>query len=458
MPFKPNSLLLTDSYKVSHWKQYPPKTQKVYSYLESRGGVFPETVFFGLLPKLRYLADDFFWHSVGIAAERTFKAHFGTDTVYNREGWARLFQLRYLPVSIKAVPEGTVVPNGNVLMTIENTLDDFPWLTNWLETMLLQVWYPITVATQSREIKKIILHYLKETGDPAGIGFRLHDFGFRGVSSLESAVIGGAAHLTSFLGTDTAIALDHIWYYYKGADAEGFSIPAMEHSTVTAWGGPDHETEAFTNMLDQYPDGLVACVSDSYDIDRACKHIWGESLRDRVLQRNGTVVIRPDSGYPPDIVLRVLEHLGHAFGTSVNSKGYKVLDPHVRVIQGDGVDYDMIRNVLAAMYERKWSADNVAFGMGGALLQKLNRDTQKMAIKCSAIQVDGVWRDVSKNPATDSGKKSKPGRLKLIKDGIDFRTVREDEPGDDLLVEVFRNGKVLVEPSFSEIRERCEVQ
>lgn len=455
--FRPNSQLLTDSYKVSHWKQYPPKTKRVYSYLESRGGVFPETVFFGLLPKLRFLAEDLLWNSVERHAERIWAKHFGSDKIYNKEGWHKIMSLGYLPISIKAVPEGTVVPTGNVLMTIENTDDEFPWLTNWLETLLLQVWYPITVATQSREIKKLILTYLKLNGDPAGIPFKLHDFGFRGVSSLESAAVGGSAHLTSFSGTDTAIALDHVWYYYKGDECEGFSIPAAEHSTITAWGGPEHEVEACGNMLDQFPDGYVAVVSDSYDIDKACKHIWGELLRDRVLRRTGTVVVRPDSGYPPDIVLRCLEELGAAFGSSVNGKGFRVLDPHVRLIQGDGVDYDMIRNVLNEMHKQKWSADNVAFGMGGALLQKLNRDTQKMAIKCSAINIDGEWRDVSKNPVTDSGKKSKAGRLKLVKDGFDYKTVRLEEPGDDVMVEVFRDGRVLVEPTFAEVRERAKV-
>ena len=295
-----NLILLTDSYKVSHYNQYPPGTESVYSYFESRGGRFDEVVFFGIQYYLeRYFA------GVQITLEKIeeaaafFTTHFRNPNLFNRAGWQYILRTHggRLPVSIRAVPEGTPVPTRNVLITVENTDPACFWLTNYLETLLVQVWYGSTVATLSREMKKLIYGFLLETGDPGLVEFKLHDFGFRGVSSVESAAVGGAAHLVNFLGTDTlaACVLAHEIY---GADMAGFSIPAAEHSTQTAW-GPEHEGDAYENMLDQYPSGQVAVVSDSYDIINACRNLWGKRLRDKVLAREGTLVIRADSGIRP---------------------------------------------------------------------------------------------------------------------------------------------------------------
>jgi nicotinamide phosphoribosyltransferase len=356
-------------------------------------------------------------------------------------------------------PEGTTVPTGNVLMTIENTDEEFAWITNYLETLLSMVWYPSTVATQSREMRRVLLKYLVMTGDPSLIDFKLHDFGFRGSTSVESAGIGGAAHLVNFLGTDTLAALDVAEDYYDEESA-GFSIPAAEHSTITSW-GRENEAEAFENMLTQFPSGLVAVVSDSYNIYEACKKIWGEQLREKVLARDGVLVVRPDSGYPPDTVVVVLNILGEKFGYTMNDKGYKVLNPKVRVIQGDGIDYEMLDKVLVAMKIAGWSADNVAFGSGGGLLQKVNRDTQKFAIKCSYMEVAGEGRDVMKDPITDPGKRSKAGRLALVKIDGEFKTVREEEAArlglKDELETVFENGEILVKHSFADIRARAAI-
>jgi nicotinamide phosphoribosyltransferase len=291
-------------------------------------------------------------------------------------------------------------------------------------------------------------------GHREGLEFKLHDFGFRGVSSPESAGIGGAAHLLNFRGTDTLAGLLLARDYYAEPMA-GFSIPAAEHSTITSW-GPDHEREAYANMLEQFPTGLVAVVSDSYDVYHACRHVWGEELRDRVLQRDGTVVIRPDSGDPATVVVNVLDILGEKFGYETNARGYRVLPPQVRLIQGDGVNYDSTGHVLERMAAAGWSTENVAFGMGGALLQKLDRDTQRFAFKCSHAVVDGEERDVSKNPATDPEKRSKAGRLKLIRRDGAFATVEEHEPGEDLLVEVFRDGEVKREWTLAECRARAD--
>lgn len=421
--------------------------------------MFPLMPFVGLHPKLHYLKG-FLQDSRVRHAEKVWHGHFGSDKIYNREGWAEIFKLGYLPLSIKAVPEGTVVPTRNVLMTIENTDPRFPWLTNWVETLLMQVWYPITVAAQSRDCKILIRKYLELTGCSLdGLDYKLHDFGFRGVTCIEQAMIGGAAHLGNFRGTDTGVALDYLEYYYAGVNSEtecvGNSIPASEHSIHTSW-GRQRESESYQHMLDQFPDGLFAAVSDSYNIYDACRDHWGTALKPRVLSRDGCVVIRPDSGHPPLVVVGCLNILGDRFGFTKNAKGYKVLDPHVRLIQGDGVNYEMIRVVLHAMYEAGWAADNVAFGMGGALLQQLNRDTQRMAIKCSSTICDGVETDVSKDPFTDINKKSLAGRLALIKQDGELVTAKGPHK-DDILIEVFRDGQILDYPTLAQIRERSAI-
>jgi nicotinamide phosphoribosyltransferase len=454
---KSNLLLLTDSYKQSHYKQYPPGTQSVYSYLEARqGGAFPEVLWFGLQYYLKeYLEGEVADREKLAEAEEVCAAHFQIPALFNKAGWQHIIDRHggKLPVTIKAVPEGTLVPLGNVLMTIENTDPACYWLPNSLETLLVQCWYGSTVATQSREMRKIIVACLRETGDPGLVDFKLHDFGFRGVSSVESAGVGGCAHLISFRGTDTMAALTLARRCYHSPRA-GFSIPAAEHSTIVSW-GRDHEVDAYRNMLRQYPTGLVAVVSDSYDIHAAVTSIWGGALKQEVLDRDGTVVVRPDSGDPPAIVVQVVQGLARAFGCEKNSKGYFVLHPKVRVIQGDGIDLEMIGKVLAALKKHQWSADNVSFGSGGGLLQKLNRDTLRFAFKCSSVRVDGVDRDVFKEPKTDAHKNSKRGRMKLVR-GTDgkLHTCKINEPGEDELVEVFRNGVCLRETTLEEIRRR----
>jgi nicotinamide phosphoribosyltransferase len=215
------------------------------------------------------------------------------------------------------------------------------------------------------------------------------------------------------------------------------------------------------NMLDQYPEGAVACVSDSFDIFQACAAYWGGALRDRVMQRNGTLVVRPDSGDPAAVICRVLDILGQKFPVRVNAQGFKVLDPHVRVIQGDGIDFQSLGKILEAVTRHGWSADNLVFGSGGGLLQKVNRDTLKFAFKCSSVEVSGVARDVFKRPVTDGGKRSKSGRFKLIRDHsggeTSYRTVPATAPGDDVMQTVFENGAVIRRTTFAEVRSRASV-
>lgn len=455
-----NLVLNTDSYKASHWLQYPANTTGVFSYIESRGGKYDKTVFFGLQGFLKeYLSKPITLEDIQEAA--SFWAAHGEP--FNKEGWLRLLEKHngYMPVRIKAVAEGSVIPTQNVLVTIENTDPEFYWVTSYLETALLRaVWYPTTVATQSWHIKQIIKGFLEETGDVAGLSFKLHDFGARGVSSQESAQIGGAAHLVNFMGTDTVAGALWAMKNYNQKEMVAFSIPAAEHSTITAW-GRNGEVEAYRNMLRQYakPGALVAVVSDSYDIFNAVENIWGKTLRQEVIDSGAIVVIRPDSGHPATVVLKVAQLLDSKFGSVVNAKGYKVLN-NVRIIQGDGINEDSIVEILTALKDNGFSADNVAFGMGGALLQVLNRDTQKFAMKASAIEMNGKWVEVFKDPVTDTVKKSKKGRLVLVKTNTSVTTLTEDQAKiaglENELITVFENGKVTKEWTFAEVRANSE--
>jgi nicotinamide phosphoribosyltransferase len=423
----------------------------------SRGGFFDHSEMAGLqyIVKSNFAGKVFTLQDVE-EAHKFANEHFaGNPKCFNYEGWKRLYAKHdgLLPLRIKAVKEGAVVSAQNAVVTIENTDPEFYWLTNWAETVLLQLWYPVTVATLSRAIKQIIGEALVRTGDLSLLPLKLHDFGFRGVSSRESAAIGGAAHLFNFLGTDNLAAIELLQQYY-GAGMAGVSIPASEHSTITAW-GREHEVDAYENILNNVPEGIVACVSDSYDIYNAVRNLWGGKLREKVMQRQGMLVIRPDSGDAVAVLEEIFNIAADKFGYQVNRKGWKVVAPQVRFIQGDGVNYYTIQNMISQLTRKGWSMDNWNFGMGGALLQQLNRDTLRFALKCSAINVNGAWHDVYKQPVTDPGKDSRAGRFILLKDGNEFVTVKQETGGSlegDQLETVMEDGVLRREQTLEEIR------
>jgi nicotinamide phosphoribosyltransferase len=464
---KTNLLLLADAYKYSHYKLYAPGTTKIYSYLESRGGMFENTVFYGLQYFLKeYLQGLAFTRRDIDEAEVMLNGVFGTKGIFSRANFEYIMYEHSgrLPVRIKAVPEGTAVPTHNVLMTIENTDPKCFWLTNFLETLLMQVWYPSTVATLSREIRKVVEeHFSKTSDDSSGdaIDFVLNDFGFRGVSSVESAGLGGSAHLLNFKASDTVYASSFAQKYYNAQRVYGMSVPATEHSIMTLLGS-EREKETFAHVLNAYPDGIISVVSDSYNIFNAVSELWGTEFKDRILKRNGRLVIRPDSGDPVQTLLKVFGILFDKFGFKVNSKGFKVLPDQVRVIQGDGIDYGSIKLIYEALMKNKISVENLVLGMGGALLQKVNRDTQKFALKCSYAEFNGEHVDVRKSPVEmneegkmiPSFKASKAGRLKLVKGNDGYKTVSENEPGEDLLQTVFENGEIKKSYTFEDIRKR----
>ncbi|SIT41202.1 putative pre-B cell enhancing-factor related protein [Paraburkholderia ribeironis] len=462
--FLSNPILNTDSYKASHYLQYPPEASAMFSYIESRGGRYDRTLFFGL----QMLIKEYLCRPVTPAMIEQAKAFFiAHGEPFNEAGWRYIVEQcgGYLPVQIRAVPEGSVVPTHNVLVTVECDDPQVFWLASYLETMLMRVWYPITVATQSWHLRKTIRAYLQKSSDDLSqLPFKLHDFGARGVSSAESAAIGGAAHLVSFMGSDTVFGVVAANHYYNETMA-AFSVPAAEHSTITAW-GREREADAFRNMIARFskPGAIVSVVSDSYDLFAALE-AWGTQLKQAVLDSGGTLVIRPDSGDPRTIVLHTLRALDASFGSVVNSKGRRVLN-NVRVIQGDGVNPDSIEAILAAMDEAGYATDNIVFGMGGALLQQINRDTQCFAMKCSAIRLGDEWHDVHKTPVTDTAKRSKKGRLTLLQNRRtgEYRTVTlplvwdertVEGEWDEALVTVFDSGRLLTDVSLAEIRSRA---
>lgn len=442
-----NILLNTDSYKASHSVQYPPEMRGLSAYVSARGSDIKNSdlVFFGLQYILeRYLSKPFTQQDIDEAAT-FFAAHgepFPKDVFqYILEKYNGFF-----PVTIHALKEGSLVKPHVPMVRVECTDPKCASIVSYLEPLLLRVWYPITVATISRSIKQVIWNALQQTSDSPEqeIPFKLHDFGARGASSAETSGIGGMAHLVNFMGSDTVMgAIFANRFYSSGPDyMPAYSIPAAEHSTITSW-GREREVEAYRNMLKQFakPGALLAVVSDSYDVFNAVENIWGGELKTEVVNSGATLVVRPDSGDPCTVVMKCLELLAEKFGTTTNTKGYRVLN-NVRLIQGDGVNETSITEILTAMTAAGYSASNIAFGMGGALLQGVNRDTCKFAYKSSAMLVDsGEWVGFGKDPITDPGKRSFFGRTST----------------DDMVL-VYENGKLWFPQSFAAVRVRAELK
>lgn len=460
-----DTALLADSYKYSQYAQYRPGTENIFSYIEFRGSdKFDTALNIGLSMFLqKVLAHPVTKEQVD-EMQAIVEAH---GEPFNREGWDYILETYngYLPLEIKAAPEGLVIPLKNAVVTVENTDPKCFWLTSFMETVILPaVWYPASVASLCYKIREICTHYLNKTSDTPeqDIGFMLNDFGFRGVSSTESAAIGGLAHLSVFKGTDNVPGLLAARRFYNEAMA-GFSIPAMEHSTVTSW-EVNGEKDSFDNMINTYAkNGIFACVIDSYDTYAAVKDIWlGGGLLEKVKASGARVVLRPDSGDPTIVPVEVIELLmeGLADEVTVNSKGYRVLPPYVRVIQGDGVNEQSIEKILANLEARKISATNIVFGMGGKLLQAdIDRDTLQAAMKCSSTTVDGREIDVFKQPKTDAKKNSKRGRITLVRENGEYKTIRirdKTDAQEEVLQVVYRNGELFNLPTLAEIRERVD--
>jgi len=479
---KTNPFLLTDYYKVGHVFQYPADTTLVYSNLtprKSRIDGIEEMVFFGLQYFIKeYLLSYFnenFFHQPKEKVMADYKRRISTSIgeLPSYDHLEKLHDLGYLPIEIKALPEGSLVPMKVPCITVVNTLPDFYWLTNFLETILSAItWQPCTSATIAYQYRKLLDRYAEETGMPADfVQWQGHDFSFRGMSSYESAVLSGMGHLLSFTGTDTIPAIDAMEYYYN-ANAEkeliGASVAATEHSVMCS-GSKDGELETFRRLIETvYPSGIVSIVSDTWDLWKVCTEYLAE-LKEVVLKRDGKVVIRPDSGDPVKIICGnpegktpaekkgVVQLLWEVFGGSVTGKGYKLLDPHIGAIYGDSINLERAEEICEGL-KQKGFASQVVFGIGSFTYQYNTRDTFGLAMKATYVEIAGEGRDIFKNPVTDDGtKKSATGLLRVnMEKGkyVLYDKVSWEEEKQSALQTVFKNGHLLKEYSLGEIRNR----
>jgi nicotinamide phosphoribosyltransferase len=466
----------TDSYKPPMEGQYPPEVDVVNSYVESRGTDYPEDlmVFAGSQPWVNAAEEGINMRDVNMAREM-WAAH-GIPFPYDMWKSVVVDHGGRLPLHIRAIPEGTVLPSRNVLATVHN-LGGRPTrgLTTWAETTYLSsIWYMSSVATESWHIKKLISSYYEQSvadgvNDPSLL-FRLHDFGFRGVAPGAAGAGGGAHMIAGFMGTDTYAAIPFLVRNYRADPAMvGYSIPAMEHSTVTSW-GRENEYRSFDNMTDLYAgEGkLYAMVIDSYDAEAAVRYITDPNghIVKTLKEKGGICVLRPDSGDPVALLSKLIQIVAKNVGYTTNSKDYKILN-HFRFIWGDGINRlnieTILRNLVGVM---GFSAENFAFGMGGALLQKQDRDRLQFAMKCSAVQLnDGSWRNVYKQPAGVISKNSKQGLVETFvsADGdLYVRDIRDSKSITDhnltpLMEDVFSMGQVMRRWTLAEARENAQL-
>ena len=479
LPTQRNPLLALDVYKMGHMEQYVQGCTKVYSYLLARTDkTFSKTVFFGLqyyleqylaIPLEPWMAEEFLEHRATIL---------GTPNSSDVERKVKsLCELGYWPLKIKAVPEGVVMPTRNVLMTMTNTHPDFFWCVGFVESLILKIWYPITVASQSYKYRETVDSYFAQTvGEPLQFlrQFTVHDFGYRGDTSEEGAALSGVAHLLSFTGSDTVPALSFARQFYGAQRGELVmaSVPASEHSVMCSFGRGD-ELAAFRNMLRLYPTGIVSIVSDTFNIYRVLTE-FATALKDEILARppGSKVVFRPDSGNPEYIIcgdpnarygsdeergaVRLLERV---FGHTVNDKGYWELNEKVGLIYGDGMYHERYTRTLARLETMGYAASNLVIGVGG-ILRNHSRDTLGFALKATYVEVDGEAREIEKDPVTDSKKKSHRGLVALRNDARGYYTVDgctpEEEATNELLPTVYEDGKVLVHHTLADIRARVE--
>jgi len=429
-------ILANDCYKFSHLFVVRKDITEAVSYIEARSGWTDEIVFFGLQAYILEYLDKKITYQDLYKAEKYAKSAL---IPFNKEVWIRVIEEfnGYVPVKIEALPEGTIVPHGVPVVQISST--QMPEIVAEIETSLLRgIWYPSSVATLSRAIKKNIAEYYKKTSDldindPMTLAAALNDFGARSVSSGESAALGGLGHLVSFLGSDTLEAIEAgVVYYNHDLDTDGpllISVPATEHS-VTTMNGEEGESAFVGTVIDTFTDmgfPIISIVADSYDLDRFVSEYIGVDHKAKIEARDGFIVVRPDSGSPTEVVPRVLKLLDEKFGSTVNSKGFKVLNPKVRVIQGDGINRNSINEILGAIMFAGFSVENVVFGCGGQLLQAPMRDDFSWAMKTNEITIGGKRIDVQKRPKTDMSKSSKAGKQAVVHNGEKLVSIRKDD-------------------------------
>ena len=495
-------LTMIDGYKLDHRRQYPEGTQYVYSNWTPRGSRLPEVkeiVFVGLQYFLeRYLNEEFgkFFKAdvdeVCAAYERRVNAYLGPNSI-GSDHIRALHELGYLPLEFKALPEGSLVPLRVPMLTVENTHPDFAWLVNYLETIMsCSLWVPMTSATLAKRMRGLLDDYAEKTGSPKEfVDWQGHDFSFRGMGGYEDAQMSGMGHLTQFTGTDTIPAIEFIEQYYGVPSDDylvGGSVAATEHSVMCA-GGEDDELETYSRLLDLYPAGILSVVSDTWDLWKVLTETV-PALHDKIMARDGKLVIRPDSGDPADILCgtpkSISEHSGNAiayfnfgeggtpqekgvvellwdeFGGTITETGHKLLDSHIGVIYGDAINYERAQEILSRLEAKGFASANVVFGMGSYGYQYQTRDTFGFAMKATNVVINGVEKPIYKDPVTDNGtKKSLRGRIQVIRgaDGkikaIDGLSKGQGVKTPDLLTTVWKDGTFVKRYTFDQVRENA---
>lgn len=473
-------ILFIDGYKLDHRRQYPEGTTRVYSNWTPRSSRIPdqlEVVTFGLQYFLeRYMSEAmgrwFFERPAGEVCDQyaaRVAGYVGPNDI-GTDHIAELHALGYVPLEFRALPEGTLCPLRVPMLTVENTHDRFAWLVNYIETWMSNVlWLPATSATTAYRFRKMLNAAAAETGGEADfVPWQGHDFSMRGMAGIEAAQMSGAGHLLSFTGTDTLPALDFIERYYPGENGlVGGSVPATEHSVMSA-GGAEDEAETFARILRLYPEGVVSVVSDTWDLWHVLTSIL-PAMQSQIRGRSGKLVIRPDSGDPVKIVCGdpeatgpahkgVVELLWDTFGGTQTQTGHRQLDPHVGVIYGDAITYDRGRAICEGLRAKGFASTNVVFGVGSFSYHFCTRDTYGFAMKATWAKVQGEGRDLFKKPATDDGAKfSAKGRLAVMTSRRGSLYVAQGTSPDmearSLLQPVWRDGKFIRRQSFAEVRK-----
>lgn len=469
-----------DGYKLDHRRQYPDKTEYIYSNWtprSSRVNGHDKVVFFGLQYFIqKYLIDDMslFFDGGGFEIyqyENMVNSYLGENSV-GTDHIKALKELGYMPIEFKALPEGTLTPLRVPMFTVINTHPDFFWLVNYIETILSCVlWMPCTSATSSYYLKKLLTKYADSTCDNNDyLKFQAHDFSFRGMAGLEAAKLSGMGHLLNFYGTDTIPAIECANEYYPSSDGYfiGGSVPATEHSVMSA-GGIKDEKETFDRLLDLYPSGIVSIVSDTWNLWNVLENILPK-LKEKIMSRKGKLVIRPDSGNPSDIICGyssdnisarkgVVQILWDIFGGRINSKGYAELDDHIGVIYWDAITHEVAEDTLKRLASKGFSSSNIVFGIGSFTYQYKTRDTYGFAMKATWAQIDGIGIDIYKRPITDDGQKdSARGKLSVIRNSSGgLELIQGEELQNSLLETVWKDGKFIKKYSFEEIRNTLNV-
>jgi len=483
-----DAILPIDGYKSGHVFDYPDGITNVYSNFTARMTRIEgqnETLFIGLQMFIQKTLTDnmkaFFEADVDEVCadyQRTMDLYLGPNMFPSTDHIRALHGLGYIPLRFRAVPEGTLVPLRVPSMTVENTHPDFAWVTNYFETVLSNsLWMPINSATMAFRYRKLITNWARKTGSSEEfVPFQGHDFSMRGMAGVEAAQQSGIGHLASFIGTDTIPAIAAVQRYYppKGEMFIGGSVPATEHSVMCA-GGKENEIDTISRIIfEAHPQGIVSVVSDTWDYWKVVTETIPK-LKDRIMDRPGRVVLRPDSGDPVKVIIGdpdapigspeykgTVECLWETFGGEVTDKGYKTLDTHIGVIYGDSITYERASAILAGLAAKGFSAGNIVLGIGSYTYQYTTRDVYGMAMKATSIEIDGVQQAIFKDPKTDSGfKKSAVGRLAVLPQvvGEDVRLVLVDnatpeQEEESVLELVWEDGVWHRFDGFDEIRNR----